>query len=838
MKTGFVSFPAWVLAFCLVFVHVSGASCQGCDPENRVSTATLVPPDYAGFQPPPEGQSYVDPMFCTEIKRLTDSQAGYLTNSEQAFFNIDDSYFLASENNTGYLWDGHTGQRIKEIGGGSMRPWWIRWPRGNYYTLSGVKHTLDPTRHFYKYEGNEVRLYNVDTLDYMVLHKFTEYSEVGPAGGEGDVSLDGRYWVLDGTRVSDGKLVLFAYDFLDDRKGPEIPFDIGDVGGSGTGVDYATISPSGDYVIIAWDAGPSDPFNGHWGVEVFDRETWTYLRRVHPCRIHFDLGYDGSGHEAFFACAGNTQADLQTFGIPDLSAGDVVSVRLADGVGTKLLDIPNWADSFWSFAGGLNQYVFLALEQRSDPASYWAPYWGEILAIATDGSGDVVRLVHHRSRRVGSQGHYAYQPDFNVNNQGSKIVFHSTFGLGNCDLYLFDVPISGAGPVNPDLDSDGMPNIWEVQHGLNQEDPSDAAMDNDADGFTNLTEYEGDTDPNDPKLHPYLLVSGLGGSSEGWAEAFYGDYTQKGWLHVGWSSYTAVNGEARLATGDIDGDGKDEIVMGLGPVEGDSAIPAGWFGVLDDDHSHLGWGRIGWSGYNSSNGETWPACGDVDGDGVDEIIIGLGSGGSGWIEVFDYISGQVSHKAWVQVRWSAYRASDGEVRPACGDVDGDGRDEIVVGLGSSGSGWFEVFDDGVAGYGHLSWSKVSWNAYNNAHGESRPACGDIDGDGVDEIVMGLGSGGSGWFEVFEYEAGQVTHRDWVRVGYKAYNSEDGETRPVCGDLDGDGRDEIVVGLGQAGGGYMEVFDDASNGYTHLAWPRIHWQAAVSANGETWPGVKK
>ena len=131
-----------------------------------------------------------------------------------------------------------------------------------------------------------------------------------------------------------------------------------------------------------------------------------------------------------------------------------------------------------------------------------------------------------------------------------------------------------------------------------------------------------------------------------------------------------------------------------------------------------------------------------------------------------------------------------------------------------------------------------WYAYNSAHGESRPGCGDIDGDGVDEIVMGLGSGGSGWFEVFEYEAGQVTHRDWVRVSYKAYNSEDGETRPVCGDIDGDGRDEIVVGLGQAGGGYMEVFDDASNGYTHLAWPRVHWQAAVSANGETWPGVKK
>jgi len=223
---------------------------------------------------------------------------------------------------------------------------------------------------------------------------------------------------------------------------------------------------------------------------------------------------------------------------------------------------------------------------------------------------------------------------------------------------------------------------------------------------------------------------------------------------------------------------------------------------------------------------------------VDEIVIGLGSGGSGWFEVLDYASGVVSHKAWVQVRWSGYRSSDGETRPACGDIDGDGRDEIVVGLGSSGAGWFEVFDDGTAGYGHLSWPRVSWNAYNSANGESRPACGDVDGDGVDEIVIGLGSSGSGWFEVFEYEGGRAVHRDWVRVRYKDYNSQDGESRPVCGDIDGDGRDEIVVGLGQGGGGYMEVFDDASAGYGHLAWPRVHWQAAVSANGETWPGVKK
>ena len=393
-------------------------------------------------------------------------------------------------------------------------------------------------------------------------------------------------------------------------------------------------------------------------------------------------------------------------------------------------------------------------------------------------------------------------------------------------------------PPDPDADSDGMLDVWEGEHGLDSSDPSDAGLDNDGDGFTNLAEYEGETDPNDGKVHPYLVVCGLGESASGWSEGLYGDYSQKSWFRVGWSTYNEANGEARVATGDIDGDGKDEVILGLGPVSGNSGVPGGWFEILDDDESRLGWGRVSWSSYNSENGETWPACGDVDGDGVDEIVIGFGSGGAGWFEVFEYGSGTVSHKAWVRVRWSAYGTSDGEVRPACGDVDSDGRDEIVVGLGSSGSGWFEVFDDGEAGYADLGWQRVLWNEYNGINGETRPACGDIDGDGVDEIVIGLGSGSAGWVEVFEYGGQGLAHRDWVRVRYQSYNDANGETRPVCGDIDGDGRDEVVVGLGQGGGGYVAVCDDASQGYGHLAWARVHWQAHNTNNGETWPGVKK
>jgi len=432
-------------------VVLASSNALSCPPtELRNSHDIILPPNYDTFTPPAVGGSYCDTTFGTEVKRLTNTGMGHTTNSELSYFNMDDSYFIAIDDNVTYLFDGEDGHKIKELGVGGIRPWWIRWPRTNYYTANGQKVTFDPTQHFYKYEGNEIRLYSVDTLEYIVLHKFSEYTGIGPAGGEGDISQDGRYWVLDGQK-SDGDLVLFAYDLLNDVKESEVPFEVGDVGGKGTGVDYAVISPSGKYVVIAWDAGRDDPYTDdkgfqHYGVEVFDRATWEFQRVVHPIRIHFDLGFDSQGREALFATAGNNAEDLASFNVPDLALGDMVMVRLGDGVGTKLLDVPRWVHQTSAFAAGRNQYIFIAFEVKSDdPTQDWSQYWGEIVAVATDGSGDVVRLLHHRSREVGDQVQKAFQPDFFPNNAGDKIVLQSTYGVGGPDLYIFD--FEGGGEV-------------------------------------------------------------------------------------------------------------------------------------------------------------------------------------------------------------------------------------------------------------------------------------------------------------------------------------------------------------------------------------------------------
>jgi hypothetical protein len=50
-----------------------------------------------------------------------------------------------------------------------------------------------------------------------------------------------------------------------------------------------------------------------------------------------------------------------------------------------------------------------------------------------------------------------------------------------------------------DADGDGMPDAWEVEHGLNAKDPSDAAADRNGDGYTHIEDFMYGLDPRAPK---------------------------------------------------------------------------------------------------------------------------------------------------------------------------------------------------------------------------------------------------------------------------------------------------------------------------------------------------
>ena len=83
------------------------------------------------------------------------------------------------------------------------------------------------------------------------------------------------------------------------------------------------------------------------------------------------------------------------------------------------------------------------------------------------------------------------------------------FALANLgqakNLFAFD-------PAH-DSDGDGIPDWWEDRYGLHKDDPADATLDADGDGFSNLYEYQHHTDPNDyynGALPVITVVSGNG----------------------------------------------------------------------------------------------------------------------------------------------------------------------------------------------------------------------------------------------------------------------------------------------------------------------------------------
>lgn len=319
-------------------------------------------------------------------------------------------------------------------------------------------------------------------------------------------------------------------------------------------------------------------------------------------------------------------------------------------------------------------------------------------------------------------------------------------------------------------------------------------------------------------------------------------YGHLAWRRLNNARYNAASGETRTAVGDVDGDGKSEVLVGMGRYAG-----GGFVAVFDDalrGHVLLRWLRIPSNAYNSANGETWPACGDTDGDGRAEIFIGQGTyaAAGGNVYVFDDAASGYAFVRAVVMPWSAYNRANGAVHPACGDVDGDGRAELLLGQGTSGpslaGGMVAVMEDAAGNYVRRQWLAVPSTPYRSANGLTRPASGDLDGDGRAEVVIGMGrypaAGGYVWIR--DDANNQHALLRVLRVPWSRYNNAVGETRPAVGDTDNDGRAEIVCGLGTytANGGYLYHWNDASANYTGLGWMRVQWNAYNSADGQTWP----
>ena len=193
------------------------------------------------------------------------------------------------------------------------------------------------------------------------------------------------------------------------------------------------------------------------------------------------------------------------------------------------------------------------------------------------------------------------------------------------------------------------------------------------------------------------------------------------------------------ASGDLDGDGLDEIVVAYV----DTSLAARPVRVLTIDDSEAGFGEAESVVADGSDVlDVQVATGDFTGDGVANVVLALADATG--IDLLFLQGGPGSFSVNSTKRIAATSEVDQiTARLAAGNLDYDNPLELVVvvnelvenGVNVTGTARYVIYDDATTGFAELASGTVAGLGVGTAQ-VADVALGDITGNGLDEIVLG------------------------------------------------------------------------------------------------------